>query len=553
MFSRVFTLIRSILYTITQTMRRAPRTTALTLALLIALGYFSGVFGKQAAEAPTEEAVQTPEVHIASLGALQSEGSTAVLLGEVRSVSQAELRAQKSGEITKVNVRAGQVVPAGMVLAEIENAGERAAVLQAQGALQAAQAGLARVRNGARAEDRASASAGTTNAGVSLAQAKESARTAYTTAYAASQDAILAKADTFFDDPYTVRPKFRVNAASYDERLAIEQERVKIHTLLETWKADVARTPSDTSLDTSLATTQQRLDTIRRFLDRIAYFVSKQEITEDRTSATIATQNALLLGARQGIDGARAQVTGARSGLAAATAASTVASLSENKITTGERIEDVQAAEAGVTQARGILAGATAVLENSLIRSPIAGTVTSFSIARGDFVSPNQAVAVVANEGAREIVAFVSEDVRATIAPGMKVLVDGTYEGIITSADPGLDPVTKRSRVTVGVSKESTLTNGSFVEVAIQEETKNTSTQKPTQKGWYIPITAIKVLPTGLAVFTVTERKTLEAIKISEGTIIGDRMLIQDPLSSELRIVRDVRGRIEGETITIAE
>ncbi len=553
MFSRFFSFIRSLPGTLLHLMRTAPRKTALMLGVLAIASWYGGLFGTRTVDAPVEETIQTPMVQVASLGALQAEGTPIVILGEVRSVSQAELRAQKSGEVTNVLVRAGQVVPAGMVLAELENAGERAAVLQAQGALAAAQAGLARIRNGARAEDRASASAGTANAAMSLAQAKESARNAYSSAYSLSQDALLAKADTFFDDPYTVRPKFRVNAASYDERLSIEAERAKLTSLLDTWKTELATTPSDAQLDAVLATTQQRLDTLKRFLDRIAYFVSKQDITEDRTSAAIAAQNALILAARQSVDGARASVSGARSGLAASLSADTVASLSENKIVAGERTEDVQVGEAGVIQARGILAGAVAVLEHTLIRTPIAGTVTSFSVARGDFVSPNQAVAVVANEGARELVAFVSEDVRNTIQPGMKVLVDGTYEGVITSADPGLDPVTKRSRVTIGIPKESTLTNGSLVEVAVQHQTSGDAQKKPTQKGWYIPITAIKVLPTGLVVFTVTDQNTLKAEHISEGTIIGDRMLIQDPLASEVRIVTDVRGRIEGEEVTIAE
>jgi multidrug resistance efflux pump len=269
----------------------------------------------------------------------------------------------------------------------------------------------------------------------------------------------------------------------------------------------------------------------------------------------IALDNALILGARQSIDGARASITGARTGLASAQAGYTTASLAQNKITTGERSEDVDAAQAGVLQARGILAGAQAMLENTLIRTPIAGTVTSLSIAGGDFVSMQQNIAVVANPGAQEIVAFVSEDVRATIAPGMQVLVDGQYEGVITSADPGLDPVTKRARITIGVPKGANLTNGSFVEVAVRTDEPVETQKKPVQKqqGWYIPISAIKVLPSGLVLFTLTDEQTLKAVPIHEGTIVADRMLIQDALEPDLRIVQDVRGRIEGEQVTIAE
>jgi multidrug efflux pump subunit AcrA (membrane-fusion protein) len=213
----------------------------------------------------------------------------------------------------------------------------------------------------------------------------------------------------------------------------------------------------------------------------------------------------------------------------------------------------VDAARAQLTQARGLLAGAQAALEFSLIRTPIAGTVTSFSIGQGDFVSPQQNIAVVANEGAQEIVVYVSEDVRATVAPGMKVLVDGVHEGIITAADPGLDPVTKRARITVGIPAGAKLTNGSFVEVALQTGEAPKKVAAPEKNGWYLPIAAIKVLPSGLALFTVSGEGTLEAVPITEGTIIADRMLVRDTLSPDLRIVTDVRGRLEGEKVTIAD
>jgi multidrug resistance efflux pump len=555
MFSRIFSYLRALPASVVGYAKRRPRTILVGVAVVVVLiGLYAMFGGGKTAVAPTNEAL-VPQVSVATLGALQVNGKPVVLLGEVRSVSQAELRAQKSGEVTGVNVRAGQFVGAGTVLVTIENAGERAAVLQAQGAVAAAEAGLARINNGARAEDRASAGAGAASAKVSLAQAKENAQSAYTSAFSAVQDAVLAKSDTFFTNPYTVAPSFRVSSATFDERRALESERAAIGTMLDAWKTEAGTPLAESALDSNLGQAQDRLDRVKRFLDRVAYFVSKQEVTADRTSATIAGQNALILAARQGIDGARASVSGARTGLAGAKSANTVASLSQSKLTVGERPEDVQAAQAGVTSARGILAGATAALEKSLIRSPISGTVTSLSVGQGDFASNGQNMAVVANEGAREIVAFVSEDVRNTIAPGMKVLVDGQYDGVITSADPGLDPNTKLARVTVGVPKDVALTNGSFVEVAVSQDTATTTTKvtKPKQTGWYIPVAAIKVLPTGLALFTVADDGTLKAQEIHEGTIVGDRMLIQDKLSAELRIVTDVRGRIEGEKVTIGK
>lgn len=531
-----------------------PRTTTAVVVVTILAGILLAQRGNTPAPSPSEGNATLPTVTLATVGSLQQNGIPVILTGEVRSLSQAELHAQKSGKVTAVYVRTGQRVAAGTVLAEIEHLGEQAAVLQAQGALAAAQANLTRVKNGTRIEDRLSATAGAESASAALNQTQEQARTVLTSAYTTAQDVILAKTDTFFSNPYTVRPSFRVHSASYTERRALEDERVAIGTLLDTWNTELGNSPSDEELDSALATAQVRLERIGQFVNRVTFFVSTQEESEDTTSTQIAMDTALVRAAQQAVDGAKSSVASIRTGLANARSVSTVASLSETKASV-ERPEDVQVAEAGVLQARGVLAGATAALEQALIRTPIAGTITSFSVARGDFVSMQQPVAVVANEAqAQEVVVYVSEDVRDTLHVGMEALVDGRYAGIITGVDPGLDPVTKRARVTVGVPEDASLTNGAFVEVAVTQDGEDGTAENDAERiraGWYLPISAIKVLPDGLVVFTVTEEHTLAAHPITEGTIVGDRMLIPDDLAPELRIVTDVRGLSIGEQVKI--
>ncbi len=505
---------------------------------------------------PTQELAKnatTTRVALVPVAALGADGDSLTVLGEVRNVSQAELRAQASGKVTRVNTRTGSSVAAGTVLAELENAAQRAGVLQAEGAVLAAEAHVSRVKNGARPEDRASASAGATSAEVSFTQARENARAAYSSAFSAAQDAVFAKADTFFSNQYTVRPSFRITSASYDEAEALGHERAELGTLLDAWKDRAVAPLPDDALQAALTEAQATLDRTKRFLDRVAYFVAKQEVTEDRTAAAIAADNAALALARQAIDGARAGVVGAQSGLAAAWNAATTASLNESKIVVGERREDVQAAEAGLLQARGALAAARASLEYTLIRTPIAGTVTSLSIAAGDFLSPQQQVAVVAREGAQEVVAYVSDAVRSRSAVGMHARVAGSFAGVVVSLDPGLDPATKLARMTVSVPQPARLTNGSFVEVALTAATSTRQAAAATSStAWYLPIEAIKVLPGGLAVLTVSDG-VLTAVPIPEGTIIGDRMLVRDTLMPDLKIVADARGKVVGERVEEVE
>jgi multidrug efflux pump subunit AcrA (membrane-fusion protein) len=546
--SRIVATVRRFPGVVLGILKRHPKKSVVALVAIVLAVVF---LGKNEEIVPVTEDATVPMVSVATIGELSGSQNSLTVVGEVRSVTQVELRTQSSGEVTSVNVSAGQYVGAGTILAEIENAAERAMVLSAQGALAGAEASLARIYAGARTEDRASASAQAEGATIARAAAEEGARATYSQSYSLAQDAIFAKADDFFTNTYTVRPSFRVRSASYDERRVLENERVAIGEILNAWKVKTFTTLEVGTLDTALTEAQRDLTRIKSFLDSISAFVSEQTLDDDFTVADKSAQEGALMGARSSIDGARAAVAGARQGLAVALSAEVSASGSESKLATGDRPEDVRIVEAGVLSARGAYAGALAGLERTLIRTPIAGTVTTFNVGRGDFVSMQEVVAVVANEKALEIEAFVSEDARERITIDAPVRIDGAYEGVVTSVAPGLDPATKKSRITVGVLGDAPLVNGSFAEIAFTGST-TLSVDKPASET-LIPITAIKVLPSGLAIFTVRDDGTLEARSIQEGTILGDRMLVQEGPPTDLAIVTDVRGLIEGERVTIAQ
>jgi len=217
-----------------------------------------------------------------------------------------------------------------------------------------------------------------------------------------------------------------------------------------------------------------------------------------------------------------------------------VASLTSDVVLGGARSEDVAAVQAGVTQAQGALAGAYAQLENTVIRTPISGTVSTLNANRGDFLNSFDVVAVVANEGALEIEVFVSDSARERVVVGDPVLIAGKYQGTVTSVSPGLDPVTKKSRITIGIT-----------EVALMGDNKEILTASSSKL--FVPIAAVKVLPKGLAVFTVSEENTLVAHLIEEGSIVGSKMLVPSGITPELMIVTDARGLSEGDVVEIKE
>ena len=542
----VRTFVKNALFPISSRIARHPRSMAVGALLVAAAIAFLAFHGSgNTALAPIEQ--PAPTVQVVPLAELASDGSTLSMLGEVRSVAQAELHAEKAGRVTSVAVRSGQPVAAGVILAEIENASERATVLQAQAGVAAARAQLARIQNGARSEDKASATSQADSALIALDAARDAAQTTCTDSYSAAADAIYAKADTLFTDPYTVRPSLRITSISFDENRSLSDERVALGSLLAAWKRELATPIDSTTYDSHLRSADERLARVGAFLETVSNFVSKQEITSDLTSATKSAQEGAMLAARSGVAGARAGISGARQGLANAENAARVSSISESRIIVGERPEDITTAQAALAGAQAALAGAQANLERTLIRTPISGNVSSLSVSPGDYVGMQQSIAIVANPGAMEVIAHVSDDARARIAPGMHVRIADEYDGTVTSRDSGLDPATGRARITVGLAQGVPLTNGSYVTVSLETGSTTRSTHRA---GWYVPVSAIKVQASGLALFTVTENNTLRAIPITEGMIIGDRMVVTDPLAPELHIVKDARGRVDGETVT---
>ena len=522
---------------------------AIFVAIVAVLGAAGLVFALSKDKPADEISVDTRTVKVASVASLTQEG-TLTLTGEVRSQSEAELRAETGGQVTGVYVKAGQYVGAGTILAETENASQRAAVLSAQGGVAAARASLAKIQGGARTEDRTAASAQEKTAQTSLEQARISAASAYSQALSLSQDAVIGKSDNFFDRPLTVRPNFKVNTASFDESTVLETERVAIGDLLNAWNNQVRANAAQKNPDTTLAEAQDRIKRIKHFLDMVAGYINEQTVSAATTRETINADQAIIAAARSEADVALAAVTGGREGLAQAQSGAVSASTNVQKIQTGAQTEDIQAAQAALLSAQGGLAGAVAQLEHTRVRTPIAGTVSNISIRRGDFVSPAQTVAVVSNKSGLEIETFVSEEQKDRVIVGGEVLIDGTYKGIVTSVEPGLDPDTKKSRVHVGFSGTTDLTHGQFVEVAfLAGKVKEV---KPSD-GFYIPITAIKVLPDSLAVFTVGASSTLVAHPIEEGSIVGDSMLIKQGLTADMKIVLDARGHNANDAVDVTE
>lgn len=479
-------------------------------------------------------------VTLASVGELSLNTSPLPLLGTVTSRSEANIKAESSGKLSAVYKKLGDYVSAGEVIAEFDNSGERAGVLSAQGAYDAAKAGQGSV---ALSGNTAAISVGSAN--LSLDSAKTSAVNAINSAYVTLDDAIRVKSDGAFRNPQTRDPQFIVNTSDSKLSIVIPQERGSIELLLKGRETANRTITSDSDLIAELNKVETEAQTVKNFLDDLSLAYSRAIPDTSVSQAVIEglkAQNGL---ARAAVSATLASAGGARSALNAAIAGSQVAANNLTQTNQGS----TASADANVKAALGALNAAQSRLDKTIIRSPISGTVNSLAVETGDFIPPYGEIAIVSNNGALEVVAYATDEDAKVLKVGSKVTLNDSTTGIITRIASALDPKTKKIEVRIGITgDQSALINGQTVRIAAAR-----SVAVPGKKAsvLQIPLSALKITPTGSIVFTVNASSTLVAHSVKEGTLLGDQIVISEGLTPEMMIVIDARGLKDGGSVTV--
>lgn len=476
----------------------------------------------------------TRSVKVAKVADLSNTDNNLPLLGMVTSTSEATVRAEVGGRLNRVYKKLGDTIVAGEIIAEFENSGERAAVLQAEGVYDSAKA----------ARDIAKINSGTTLS--SLTEAKTSALNIIGSSYVSMDDAIRVKTDGAYTNPRDANVRFAVAVPDANLTLSLEARRRTIEAMLITRESRNKMLNSNTDLVSELSAIQSEAQTIKSYLDDLATAYSKA-LPDNNYSQTAIDANKLnVSSARTSITNTISSISSSRSTLNASIGAQAVADK-----TTGTAVTNVTSADASVKQALGAYNGALSRLEKTIIRSPITGTLNSLSIQTGDFVSAFTVVAVVSNNKALEVVSYVNEDDAKRVQVGNEVLIDNQTKGVITRVAPAIDPITKKIEVRVGIiDKTSTLVNGQSVRIIV---TKGKQSVSNTAGPIKIPLSSLKLTPNGAFVFTVSSTSSLVSIPVKEGAILGDEIQIISGLSGDETIVTDARGLKTNMVVTVKE
>ncbi len=466
---------------------------------------------------------QLPEVTLVSVADIAG-AATPSFIGTVESVNQARLQTESSGLVRRVPVTLGQQVAAGAVIAELENQSEYAALLQAQGAYEAA---------------RAQAAGG--NLGVQQSQtgfvaAQNSANTAIRSSYTTASNGVFATLDDYFSNPDSALPSIRIGGTA--DSGALVRERVAFQDILPEWQRLTTAQLTEAELGTTLPQLIGYTGRLIAMTDSLITAVSKREgelITGDPTTQALAE----LTGLRSSLTGTQATLEAAVTGLAQASDALAQANL-------GGTNTEVSLANAQLKQALGVLRAAEANYNKTIVRAPIAGTVNELSVREGDFVGQFAPVALIANNDALLVSVFVNETDLTQITQGGEAVLNNAVTGTVTAIAPAADSATRKTEVRI-TAESSEIRTGTTVTVRFPF---STDTVAPTVLA--VPIEAIRFTGGDAGVFTVGEGNRLTLLPVTVGAIRGNQVVVDTGIDPTTVFVADARGLAAGQEVRVA-
>lgn len=293
------------------------------------------------------------------------------------------VRAESGGRVNKV-AALGEVTQ-GAVIAEIDNAAQRAALLQAQGIYEAALAGAQ--QSGISATD----------AATSLQSAKESAVNANRSAFTAWSGVLYNTVDELFIYANENNPNSRINPNG--SRQALNSARAPLNQSAKDWESDLASLNANTNnaeIVNKIDRAISRVDSLSNLVNLFITNLTLQQPNESFSADDISRLQNSFSGAASALTGQRSALQGAKTAITRAEESVRSAGISSGS-----------GANAQVKQALGAYQAARASYDKTIVRAPFAGRLVSTSVQVGDIINPgNDTAIIVPNEGVETSTSF---------------------------------------------------------------------------------------------------------------------------------------------------
>jgi HlyD family secretion protein len=471
------------------------------LILMVAIGT-TGCVDRAAQERGqiTQEFV-TDTVRVVSVQPVRLTGiaETATITGEIVTSDDVQVGAKQSGRVVQVNVRDGDAVSAGQVVARLDQTSQRSQLQQAEANLASARSGLAQARQSA-----------------SVAPSQSSAAIRGAEAQLRSARAQLDKA---------------LEGARPEERRQAQAQVAAARSNMETAKKELERTR--TLVDEG-AIPRSRLDQAQN-----AYQTSLAQY-----ESALEASRLLESGSReQDVQMAREGVRQAEENLNSARARQRLDANLGEQVRAGQAA--VQSAQAQVDLARDALA-------ETEIRAPFAGRVSGSPVQPGTVVSPGTPVVRIIGGAGAYFEGEVPETLVARVHPGMTVAVtigalpNRSFMGTVVAVSPSGQTTGRLFRVRISlVGDTAAIRPGMFAQGMIELQSKPSSL--------VVPESAVVRESGQEFVFVLQGDDTVDRVPVTVGVRSAGQVEVAGIPEGARVVVRGQEGLAEGVKVRVEE
>lgn len=367
--------------------------------------------------------------------------------GKVWPARWANLTLPVGGAVRAVHVEEGQEVVAGQILVELDAVQLERAVAEAQAALSAAEADLARVKAGAHPLDITAAeqAVATAQANVDVAQtqveaAKAGLGQAQTGVSIAEAQVAIAQAGVQVAQAELSRAQA---GAGQQDVAAAEAALDKARAAVRLAQAEYDRIGRASNTPQALALEQATLDLemAQAEYNRLVDGPRRTDLAPLRANVEAAKAQVALAQiqvdqAKDGVVQAESAVAQAEAGLAATQAQVGQSRAALDRLRAGPTVEEVAVAEAAAARAREALLTAQAMRDEATLTAPFDGTVGMIHVRQGEEVMPGSSLLVLGDLATLRVETTDLDEIDvARVQPGQRV--DLTFDALPERVLPG--------------------------------------------------------------------------------------------------------------------
>jgi HlyD family secretion protein len=318
--------------------------------------------------------------------------------GTVTPLQNPSLSFQQAGQVTAVDVSAGQKVSAGSLLATLDTG-----VLSAS--LEAAQAKLDELEAPPRSVDIAGQQTAVTNAEQTLQNTYANYPQTLVSIQTSAESAIYTQTDPLFNFSVPTEPALISNAGNSASRVKADGDRAELNTEFSEWQSELSlatSSPSDAEFNTLTQESLGHLYVIRSFLNDLIIAIEDENTsgayTTSQTTGLASTNAALAT-----INGLITSLTNSNQAITSQQLAVQSAQDQLNETNAGATSQTIEAQKA-------VVDGIEAQIAQEEIVAPFSGTIASVSIKPGDAVTPNTPVLALIPNGNFEVDVYLAEN-----------------------------------------------------------------------------------------------------------------------------------------------